>query len=610
MKGTSPLPYFLLSLRAVGLHTALLLLTCCCLRQPTARADEPVIHLSFSSEQTLPMQARGNVLRDQAGPRPPAFPDFNGDNTAVRLDGKSYLAFKDPVDHDRFDFRNGDEITLEAWVKLEDARDGQQTYVIGKGRTGNAGMAKDNQNWALRTVSQKGIVRLSFLFASKKSGNQSHWHRWTSTLGFTAKSGWHHIAVTYRFGNPKSIGGWIDGVPTDGAWDMGGATTLPPVVDEDDVWVGSASGGNPGNSFRGWLDEVAVHREILDDKELRSRFKSLTGPRIAGPLPEEMPNVGPIPAGRVLMSFAEGMPDERRWLIVGESWPAETTRLLSDQFLLNRIPIRYDDWGIRSAWKPPVLARCAADVVLPVGTHEFVVRTRSLARLWIDGKLVARIKPARRRSGNLEPVEEPPEPLSIGGRRLAFTQQETIGSHFVQESKTSRVVLEFLVGSKKERTDPGESLVAIRIGGEQQYRVLSPNLSLSLTDRSVTAALKKIDRQMTTLDDSNRRQAAASQDGYWRERHDVARGKGTSSNASIEDYIDSKLTRAKKRAAQFDSDTTEHFHETVLPLLREQCFRCHGDKAQGGLRLTRRESALLSGDSGIAAVVPGKPAES
>ncbi|MFK7822398.1 MAG: DUF1553 domain-containing protein, partial [Planctomycetaceae bacterium] len=46
------------------------------------------------------------------------------------------------------------------------------------------------------------------------------------------------------------------------------------------------------------------------------------------------------------------------------------------------------------------------------------------------------------------------------------------------------------------------------------------------------------------------------------------------------------------------------------PLLREQCFRCHGDKAQGGLRLTRRESALLSGDSGIAAVVPGKPAES
>jgi hypothetical protein len=55
------------------------------------------------------------------------------------------------------------------------------------------------------------------------------------------------------------------------------------------------------------------------------------------------------------------------------------------------------------------------------------------------------------------------------------------------------------------------------------------------------------------------------------------------------------------------------FQRQIQPLLAEHCAHCHGiDEAtrQGGLRLDIRQNALEGGDSGQAAIVPGKPAES
>ena len=42
------------------------------------------------------------------------------------------------------------------------------------------------------------------------------------------------------------------------------------------------------------------------------------------------------------------------------------------------------------------------------------------------------------------------------------------------------------------------------------------------------------------------------------------------------------------------------FENKVLPILKEHCFKCHGDmKSKGGLKLTSRESLLEGGDSGL-----------
>src|SRR5690606_15464966 len=115
-------------------------------------------------------------------------------------------------------------------------------------------------------------------------------------------------AICYRFGEPESIQGWIDGKPLTGRWDMGGATREPPVVDDDAIWIGSSMGGAAGASLRGRLDSIAVHRSILDEKTLRNRYRRVGEITLEGLAPEVMPELGSLPADRVVATFHEGMP--------------------------------------------------------------------------------------------------------------------------------------------------------------------------------------------------------------------------------------------------------------------------------------------------------------
>jgi hypothetical protein len=62
-----------------------------------------------------------------------------------------------------------------------------------------------------------------------------------------------------------------------------------------------------------------------------------------------------------------------------------------------------------------------------------------------------------------------------------------------------------------------------------------------------------------------------------------------------------KLPPAAARAIDFDTD--------VLPLLNTHCFKCHGEKEKGGLRLTDEKSAHAGGNSGPV-IVAKKSADS
>ena len=56
---------------------------------------------------------------------------------------------------------------------------------------------------------------------------------------------------------------------------------------------------------------------------------------------------------------------------------------------------------------------------------------------------------------------------------------------------------------------------------------------------------------------------------------------------------------------------TVDFTRNVRPILQERCFGCHGpDKQKNGYRLDSREAAMKGGDSGDAAILPGKSADS
>ena len=576
------------------------------------KTASPIVHWEFGTEESTLLAANGNVQRDQAGPRPPEFPDMAENNTAVRLEAGAYLAAPDSGSNSDFDFTNGDAITIEAWVNPSVLRDGQVGYIVGKGRTGSPKFARDNQHWSLRVVGVKNEATLSFLFATKPSTGEAHWHRWDSKLGFPVGTGWHRIAIAYRFGDPKSIRGWINGEPTQGTWSYGGETKEPPIVDDDEVRI--------GNGFEGLLDGIAIYRAALDDKVMASRFHRVGKPRTIEPLPEVMPQLGEIPDGRVLVQLCEGLPAENRWLNEGEQWPGESIRWTGDSFLLPRIPLQYDSWGIRSAWNAPVLLRIAGDVELPTGTHRILLRARSQSRLWIDGQIVARTEPVTKRPPDgEEPVTPVAEPPLDGVRVHGYRQQEVFGEATIatiasNATGKSRVVLEVIVGGKGHRTETGEVCVAMLSSDGKSYELLGPGATrLPLTDAAVVPVLVSIEKSLAQLDDQRRREAAASQNGFWQQRHGLARS-WTQENAlpladkeagPIDGFITAKIERAIAESASVDIRQAEHFHGKVLPILREQCFRCHGEKSKGGLKLDSSEAVLKAGESEIPAVVPG-----
>ena len=134
-------------------------------------------------------------------------------------------------------------------------------------RTGRCG-------WSAKTAA--AISRFLFRDADNRKGEQNDWHRWTSDAGFAAGSGWHYVAVSYQFGRGDSIRGYVDGRASKGKWDYGGKTDETPVVDDDQVWIGSASGNNASNSFIGGIDEVAIYRTALPAERIAARWKVIS----------------------------------------------------------------------------------------------------------------------------------------------------------------------------------------------------------------------------------------------------------------------------------------------------------------------------------------------
>ncbi len=536
------------------------------------------------------------------GPRPPEFPRFSKSNKALRFDGAgSKIVVPDEGAKSRFDFTNGDALTIEAWVKPAAAKNATALYLVSKGRTHSPGFDRENQNWALRLTTSGDSARLSFLFAAAPEPGDDHWARWTSTLSFAMKPEWHHVAITYEFGKPETMRGWIDGVPTEGTWDLGGPLKDPPVVDDDDVWIGSSMGGSPGSSFDGWINAVAIYRELASDEFMASQFERTGGPRVQG-LPLEAPEVGELDSNEVRITLHEN-----------ENPATESARWIGDSMILPRIPLRYDDWGIRTGWKSPLLVRMAADVRLTPGKHEFLLRARAQSRLWIDGELVLKTDPITYVPPNGEepvtPVREAPVP---GVRVAGYHQQEELGEFEISTEKPVRIVLDMVVGGPKARVETGEVGVAVRREGEEMFHVLTPvgrEKPLPLTDAAVEPELKAIERRLAAFDDRNRRAAMATQDPFWQNRHELARTWVQANPAPpipatdkhpIDAFLEAKADRAVAASSGEKASEAAQFHDEVLPILRENCFRCHGEKDKGDLRLDSREDALQAIEPGDA----------
>jgi len=480
--------------------------------------DKPIVHFRFEGDRSAALanvgaagaavtaRVQGNVTLGEAGPRPKLYPDFSRANQAARLNG-GYLRIADPGDDSSLDFTNSDAITLEAWVKPEMEGTGY-FYIVGKGRTNYEGFAKQNQNWSLRLDGKGGRFKLSFLFRDHRNRNDAHFHRWTSTDSFASRISWHHVALAYRFGEPDTIAGYIDGKRTSGKWDMGGATELPPVVDNDEVWIGSSLGGNRGSCFLGRIDEVAIHRRIVPASRLEDRFKFEA--------PVWMVKVDELPDDALRVEILEKTGSD--WMFV----PNKPTLIYSEPvFSFPQLPVKYSAKGIRVDRSNPFLLRAAGRVRLATGKHRLLLRSRTGARVRVDGELVAETKFAIRNASGHESVPELPEPLGEGVRQLRPGLYET---EAVVESPGAEHVftLEAFVGDTSGlRMETGELSVSIS-SGDEQYSLLSPQRRVPLTDEGWENYAEEHGMAIDRRNATTRRAVSSAESEYWAWRHRVA----------------------------------------------------------------------------------------
>lgn len=509
-------------------------------------ADNPIGYWRFngaevasetSADVLKPAKVQGEVRLQQPGPKPSVFPLFTEDNRAFALNGKGVLKIADPGDNSVLDFDNGDAITLEAWVEVTKLGSGEQKYVIGKGRTGSAGFDGNNQNYALRVAGDDGQVRVSFLFRSStnRKGGDADWHRWTSLDGFAVGDGWHHIAVTYQFGNAETIRGYIDGKEVKGKWDYGGPTNEHPVVDNDELWIGSASKVNPGNTFVGGIDEVAIYRSALPAERIAARFRKIQ--------PKPYVTNVELPKDGILVEIFEGIPDKTSWDFIP---PTPSERYVESRFAWIELPKKYNEQGVQADRSNPHVVWATTEMTFPEGTQRLLLRSRTAARLYIDDQLVAENPFSASRSDGHNDWEPVVSKVSPNIRALQPGDIEKVVDHKFTAGK-HRIKLEFFAGGRKRRPELGETSISIAPENSDKFVVLGHAEGFPLTDEGWYAWEDARRKELVALNQQRRREASAEYAKYWEKRHeyaaDVVRGK-PAPVSSIDEAIDARLAKA------------------------------------------------------------------
>lgn len=554
----------------------------------------------FENSEDLPGEIVGGAEVVDSQLQQPRYPDFASGNKVLQLKAPAWLRIADDAEESQFDFDNGDAVTFEAWVRVDLMTD--NVYLMGKGRTGKSGQKALNQNWAFRLRKYKGATCVNFLFRSRKTDDHpGDWHRWTSTEGFSSGSRWHHVAVSYKFGEPESIRGFIDGKEVKGAWDMGGPTKQPPVVDDDDVWIGSSMGGSKGNSLHGAIDNLIIHRRELPRDELLSRFR-WTPPPLVAPT---------IPKGKVVVQLFGPLDSISRIPLVADE---PLTEWQQDEMGFVRLPHKYDSWGVREDWGNTLLVRSWMDIELPKGEYQLLARSRGMAQLKIDGKLVLTTPVQKSRAGAHHVVDDLPKVPVQGMRPHAMNVREELAT-FTSDGKPHRIMYDMILGGPRYRTEFGEACLAIA-QADGMFHLLSETSQYPLTDEGWQAFAANESARLDEMDRAARQSENPTLAEYWSKRHSAAKD-SLQQNADIpkiDDLIASRIADVnQKAAAQANTPSSADaafFTEHIQPIFDAHCTRCHGAKEKGGLLVVNRDRLLAGGESGQAAVVPGKPHES
>lgn len=478
---------------------------------------------------------------------------FGTSNNALSLSG-GRMVIQDPGDQSVFDFDKGDTITIEAWVNVGGGiKNGQQVYVVGKGRTQNKGVAVSNQNWALRVRNTSGAAVLSFLFRGEEN---KAWHRWNSNEGFGVGSGWHHLVVSYTFGEPDSIQGYIDGRETDGKWDYAGKTTHGPVVDNDEIWIGSSMGGSASSSLHGGIDELAIYRKRLSAETIAKRYRYTPGTLKL--------NIDGLKPSEVRVEVFEGM-SNRKWNDPRTlKKPVES--FTQHDFAFARVPRKYNQNGIIVDRSQSYLLRAAGKIEFGKGKQRLLLRSLNGSRLWIDGRMLAVNRFALPQGDAHQLVDKPPVMHHPSIRILPVGHSENI-VEFESDGQEHVVMVEVVLGGKS-RQEIGEFSLSLDCG-EEGFKILAPNPRnrYAFTDSGWDQFARSHDQFIRAYDREKRAGLALNVKPYWDARHEEARKalqqekitipepvSSSAVNNNIDSYINARLEREGIQPAGLTDD--------------------------------------------------------
>ncbi len=480
------------------------------------RKDKPVAYwrmdldnngMMSNSVATAP-ELRGKLVGEvevSSGPTGPEHPKFGAaENTALEIpNAGGHITVDDPGDNSPLDFTLGDSITIEAWVQLWSV--GGYRYIVGKGRTGNPEFPAENHNYSLR-IAERGA--LSFLYRGIDSEGKQNYHRWTSNEGVGVSDGWHHIALTYTFGKTKSIRGYIDGKPVSGKWDMAGDTGAKPVVDNDQLWIGSALSANPNSTLKGAVDEIAIYRQALPAEAFAQRYSFIRNEPTFDP--------STIPADKILVQIWEGVSEN--------TFQYRSARMTGsyevDAFEFFQIPNKYNERAIKIDRSAPFMIRAYGYAMIPEGPQRILVRARNGARLFIDDQLQIEVpffnisSSAHGRVLKVQRDQAPNiRPLQRGDKEVIAAIEGDGEKHLFR--------FEMIVGSTKRRPETGETSVCIA-EPDGDFRILSDTLEARLTDRQWPQFMQQQMAKITRHDRENRDSVSFSEQQYWQKRHEAA----------------------------------------------------------------------------------------
>ena len=266
----------------------------------------------------------------------------------------------------------------------------------------------------------------------------------------------------------------------------------------------------------------------------------------------------------VRVEILEGLPDEARWCATN---PPVTETYFEPAFGFVVLPTKYSAKGIKVDRKAPFLMRATARVVLPKGEQQLLLRVRTGARLFLDGKQLLTTKFPSLNSDGHEEVPEVPLPLAPDVRYLQAGQIEALAS-VLGDGSEHEVVVETVIGVKDRRPEVGELTVSLAPKGTEMFYVLAPQGGprMALADEAWLPFAESRRVQHAQADAARRRALAASEDSYWAMRHERARAqvaklpsvkvpaaKGAMHN-DIDRFINAKLETQNAQSAPLVGD--------------------------------------------------------